>query len=91
MITERIQQLQRAAAAALDSRKLTAGSAAAASAGLLGGHISARSATAGTAGSPARMQVRTCYNAVIAILHAPRRQGQHYPDRDVMSETTMGM
>ena len=57
MVTQRVQQLQRAAAAALDSRKLTAGSSAAAGAGLLGGHISARSAAAGTAGSPARMQV----------------------------------
>ena len=60
MIAERVQQLQRAAAAALDSRKLTAGSSAASSAGLLGGHISARSAAAGTASSPARMQVWAC-------------------------------
>ncbi|KAK9840386.1 hypothetical protein WJX74_009033 [Apatococcus lobatus] len=82
MITERIQHLQRAAAAALDSRKLTAGSSAAASAGLLGGHISARSATAGTTGSPARMQealwhelgrVREqAHTALVAIWHLQR-------------------
>lgn len=77
LITERIQQLQRAAAAALDSRKLTAGSAAAASAGLLGGHISARSATAGTAGSPARMQVRPCCYVVTTMLDALKCRRLH--------------